>query len=65
MKLWGVFHTNESGAINHTPRVICDCRETAEKARKRFPRCVVAPYQPEEVLEAPVVKQEHSSPGSG
>ncbi len=59
MKLWGVFHTNDSGEINRTPRVICDSRETAEKEQKRFPRCVVAPYETVESREAADENREH------
>ena len=46
MQLWGVFHTIESGELNRTPRVICDSKESAEKAMKRFPQCKIAVYHP-------------------
>ena len=46
MQLWGVFHTKESGELNRTPRVICDSKESAEKALKRFPQCKIAVYLP-------------------
>ena len=46
MKLWGVFHTKESGELNRTPRVICDSKESAEKALKRFPQCKIAVFHP-------------------
>ena len=46
MQLWGVFHTKESGELNRTPRVICDSKESAEKALKRFPQCKIAVYHP-------------------
>jgi len=46
MQLWGVFHTKESGELNRTPRVICDSKESAEKAMKRFPQCKIAVYHP-------------------
>lgn len=44
MQLWGVFHTKESGELNRTPRVICDSKESAEKALKRFPQCRIAVF---------------------
>ena len=46
MQLWGVFHTKESEELNRTPRVICDSKESAEKALKRFPLCKIAVYHP-------------------
>ena len=46
MQLWGVFHTKESGELNRTPRVICDSKESAEKALKRFPQCKIAVFHP-------------------
>ena len=46
MQLWGVFHTKELGELNRTPRVICDSKESAEKALKRFPQCKIAVYHP-------------------
>ncbi len=46
MQLWGVFHTKESGELNRTPRVICESKESAEKALKRFPQCKIALYYP-------------------
>ena len=46
MQLLGVFHTIESGELNRTPRVICDSKESAEKALKRFPQCKIAVYHP-------------------
>ena len=46
MQLWGVFHTRESGELNRTPRGICDSKESAEKALKRFPQCKIAVYHP-------------------
>ena len=46
MKLWGVFHTKEPGELNRTPKVICDSKESAEKALKRFPQCKIALYNP-------------------
>ena len=46
MQLWGVFHTKESGELNRTPRVICDSKESAEKALKRFPHCKIAVFHP-------------------
>ena len=53
MQLWGVFHTKESGELNRTPRVICDSKESAEKALKRFPLCKIAVYlRPPEIRKA-------------
>ena len=50
MQLWGVFLTRESGELNRTPRVICDSKESAEKARKRFPQCKIALYHPSQEI---------------
>ena len=53
MQLWGVFHTKESGELNRTPRVICDSKESAEKALKRFPQCKSAVYHsPPEIRDS-------------
>lgn len=46
MQLWGVFHLNPNGNRNQTPRVICDSKAYAEKAKKRFTNCFIAPYVP-------------------
>ena len=63
MQLWGVFHTKESGELNRTPRVICDSKESAEKALKRFPQCKIAVYQPPPEIRdtAPHLPEEDSS----
>ena len=47
MQLWGVYHLNPSGKRNRTPRVVCDSEAFAEKAKERFPNCVIAPYDPQ------------------
>ena len=47
MQLWGAYHLNPSGKQNLTPRVVCDSEAFAEKARERFPNCVIAPYNPQ------------------
>ena len=47
MQLWGVYHLNPSGKRNWTPRVVCGSEAFAEKARERFPSCVIAPYDPQ------------------
>ena len=53
MQLLGVFHTKESGELNQTPRVICDSKESAEKAMKRFPQCKIAFYHPPPEIRDP------------
>ena len=47
MQLWGVYHLNPRGKRNLIPRVVCDSEAFAEKARERFPSCVIAPYDPQ------------------
>ena len=47
MQLWGVYHLNPSCKRNQTPRIVCDSEAFAEKARERFPSCVIAPYDPQ------------------
>ena len=63
MQLWGVFHTKESGELNRTPKVICDSKESAEKALKRFPQCKIAVFHlPPEIMDtAPDLPEEGSS----
>lgn len=64
MQLWGVFHVKESGELNQTPRVICDTREAAEKALKRFPQCEIAcfkPPTPESMVDTDIPSNDSSS----
>ena len=63
MQLWGVFHISESGELNRIPRVICDSKESAEKAQKRCPKCKIAVYHPPPEIRdtAPDLPEEGSS----